>query len=250
MRREPPAAQPKSRAARAPRPRRPRGGREIEVVAPGEEQHLAAVDAHARGLAPVEHAHAPMRAAGAERVEALAPRGRRARPARAPRLARGAARPRAHARRTSGRRTSPSPPVSRKPLGASAAPRAQRFVLGVAVHLEARVLDHAVGVVHRVAPRRQVALDEERVRRPEREGAEGAQVALAPGGDAHLGARVHEAHHREHAQRPLGRERAVAPHRVALDRHQEVHRDARHLELAQRERDVDARRGSPRPCRR
>ena len=50
----------------------------------------------------------------------------------------------------------------------------------IAVHLEARVADHAVGLGDRVAARGEVALDEERVRGPERERAEPAQVALAP----------------------------------------------------------------------
>ena len=109
----------------------------------------------------------------------------------------------------------------------------------IAVDLEAGVADHAVGLGDGVAPRREVALDEERVRGPERERREPAQVALAPRGNADLGARIHEPHHGERAQAALGRERAVAADRVALDRDQEVHRDRGHLELAQLEGHLD-----------
>ncbi|MEZ4282511.1 MAG: hypothetical protein R3F21_23155 [Myxococcota bacterium] len=45
--------------------------REIEVVAAGEEQHLAPVDAHARRLQAVQHAHAPMGPALADPAEHL-----------------------------------------------------------------------------------------------------------------------------------------------------------------------------------
>ncbi len=61
-------------------------------------------------------------------------------------------------------------------------------------------------------------------------------MPLAAAGGADLGAGVHEPHQRQRAQAALGRERAVGPDRVALDRDQEVHRDRRHLELAQAER--------------
>src|SRR5262249_62068912 len=60
----------------------------------------------------------------------------------------------------------------------------------VALDLEARVANHAVGLVERIAARREIPLDEERVRRPERERAQRAQVTLAARGDAELRPRV------------------------------------------------------------
>ena len=42
---------------------------QVEVVAAREEQHLAPVHEHARPLRAVQHAHAPVRAAGVQRVQ-------------------------------------------------------------------------------------------------------------------------------------------------------------------------------------
>ncbi len=64
-------------------------------------------------------------------------------------------------------------------------------------------------------------------------------MPLAARADPDLGARIGEPHHREHAQRALGRERAVGLDGVALDRQQEVDRDRGNFERAQLERDRD-----------
>src|SRR5687767_12302545 len=49
----------------------------------------------------------------------------------------------------------------------------------IAVHLEAGLADHPIGLGERVATRGEIALDEERVRGEERERFHAAQVSLA-----------------------------------------------------------------------
>ena len=74
---------------------------EVEVVAAGEEQHVATVDAHVRRLGAVEYAHAAVRATLANGAEHL--------------FGDSLATHWGHAsRRMSGFRISPSPPARRK----------------------------------------------------------------------------------------------------------------------------------------
>ena len=182
MSREPPAAQP-SRAARADASITSGWRREVEVVAAGEEQHLAPVHPHARRLGAVEHPHASVGAARADRVERLARRWRRG-STRQPPVSGPLEdlRPQDLAVAARARRNSEDPLARRRPAPARCPPpRSPR-------------LDHAIGLGDRIAARRQVALDEERVRGPEAGRFEPAQMTLAPARHADLGARIHEAH--------------------------------------------------------
>ena len=241
MSREPPAAQPKSRAARADGLDHLGMVGEVEVVAAGEEQHLAPVDRPcAAPWAPsstrmrryVPRARIAPRRLGRERLEAGKRSGRgrfalreRVRAHAPPHLG---AQDLARRRRRGGSRSAPR-----------GARRAARRTRGCRPPRSPR--RRSCGRCR--SPRRRASSGS-----PRRRASSPARARAAPSArrcpsrprrDAHLGARVHEAHHREHAQRALGRERAVRAHRVALDRDQEVHRDARHLELAQLEGHLD-----------
>src|SRR5262249_14391771 len=75
---------------------------------------------------------------------------------------------------------------------------------GRVLDLEPEGLDHGRGVAVRLSGRGEIAVDEDGVRRQQRQPLRAPQAALAPAGSTNLGARVGEPEQRQRAQATPG----------------------------------------------
>src|SRR3954470_12079783 len=103
--------------------------------------------------------------------------------------------------------------------------RLARGTFGIPHNLEAKIADHLVVRIRRLALRRQIIAHEDRVRSVEAECLHTAKMELAPTSDPYFTVRVHEAKHRQHLEAIPWVQIIAACQRRAFDRIEKVYRN-------------------------